>query len=171
MKSSTCRRIICRWCFAATDRRHTRLKTHPCHQHLRRAPFLRCAARLSPARGHLPVRARGDIHAKRHHRARDRNRKRAPARPRRLFHERNCGADRPGLVITACKRERCEKRGAPVTLGNRKPTLSASAWGDRFGSRRSRVGSCGRASLLRRISPAAGRGGTWNPQARHRAPA
>ena len=50
-------------------------------------------------------------------------------------------------------------------------SISASAPGARRGSRRSRAGSCGRASRPRRISPRAGRDGISNPRAPHAAPA
>jgi hypothetical protein len=49
--------------------------------------------------------------------------------------------------------------------------LIASAPACRRGSRRSRAGSCGRASRPPRTSPTAGRAGTWNPPTPRRAPA
>ena len=48
---------------------------------------------------------------------------------------------------------------------------SASGRASRRSSRRSRAWSCGRASRPRRISPAAGRAGTWSRPGRRRAPA
>ena len=79
-------------------------------------------------------------------------------RGRARRHRRPAGADpRTGNADEACREMTAR--------------LSASAPASRRDSRRSRAGSCGRASRPRRISPAAGTAGIWNRRGPRAAPA
>src|ERR1700716_1999786 len=65
------------------------------------------------------------------------------------------------------RREPAEHRGeaiaAKASVGSAGDVVSASAPASRRDSRKNRAGSYCRASRPRRISPAAGTGGTWSP--------
>ena len=98
-------------------------------------------------------------------------------RPRR-WRGRQCGVtavrsprlDRNGQGPAASRPRLRDVSRRQVFRIARRP-ISASARASRRGSRRSRAGSCARASRPRRISPAAGRGGTWSWRGPRRAPA
>ena len=84
------------------------------------------------------------------------------------------GATRRRNARGRCGLRRQNQEGRPkaaLRLCFATGSLSESAPASRRDSRRSRAGSCGRASRPRHTSPAAGTGGTWNPPGPRAAPA
>jgi glutathione S-transferase len=88
------------------------------------------------------------------------------------FAQRRLAGSTSGMADAACMLRPATSVLALRRLNDsRVPRTSASAPACRRDSRRSRAGSCGRAIRLRRISPAAGRAGTWNRPGPRTAPA
>ncbi len=144
-----------------------------CHRHLMRKPCSRREACLSPvSRTHLFAQLR-KFHAHCNFAARDRYRQRLHDRRRGVRGPRRVsdGADRVVRRIASGAWAERPRSRAPSVRNDKRAMFSALALGDQSGSHRSRVGFCGRASRLRRTSPAAGMGGTSNPPSLHRAPA